>query len=201
MKEKNRKFIDLIKKKAAQVPGPGMYKSKNEWKDSILGHMKGGEKITFISKIFKTAGEKPSPAQYVLKDEITRKRNTLGKINKGERLSTVSDAEYLSTVTPGAKYTDIYTKIKRGTSMPDLKSGLAWRVKKKDGPDPGSYPKKEMAFSTFVSNVSPSWKQGKGQRRFFTTTIAKRKDFVPGAGKYETIDYNKIHRRLSSKRH
>lgn len=86
--------------------------------------------------------------------------------------------------------------------MPDLKNkGLSWRVKKKDGPDPGSYPNKEKAFATLVSRLSPSFRLGKGDRKFFTTTIPKRKDWVPGAGKYEIIDYNKVHRRLTSKRH
>ena len=85
--------------------------------------------------------------------------------------------------------------------MPDLKAGLNWKVKKKDGPDPGSYPLKEQALATVVRKVSPSWKQSKGDRKFFTTMGAKKKQWVPGAGQYDLIDYNKIHRRLTSRRH
>lgn len=114
------------------------------------------------------------------------------------RLSTTSNAEYLSSVTPAAKYIDIYTKVKKNTSsMPDLKSGLNWKVKKKDGPDPCSYPLKEKALATVVYKVSPSYKQSKGERRFFTTATSKRKDWVPGPGKYDSIDFNKVHRLIS----
>ena len=52
-----------------------------------------------------------------------------------------------------------------------------------------------------VSKVSPKWKQSKSERAFFTKTTSKNKEWVPGAGKYDTVDYSKIHRRLTSKRH
>lgn len=200
-KEKDKKFIHMIEKRAKFGPAPNKYEKPNRWKEAILGSMKGENKTTFIAKIFKTEGSKPSPCQYQIIDNRVALSKTLGKVNKGDRMSTVCNAEYLASVTPGAKYVDIYTKIKRGTSMPDLKKGLTWKVKKKDGPDPGSYPLKEKALATLVSQVSPSWKQGKGERRFFTTAISKRKEWVPGAGKYDTIDYSKVHRRLTSKRH
>ena len=116
-------------------------------------------------------------------------------------MDTTCDVEYLSSVTPSAMYLNIYTKLPRSKGAPDLKAGLNWKVKKKDGPDPQSYSNKEKAFSTLVSKLSPKFKYGKSEREFFTKTIPKRKDWVPGAGKYETIDYNKIHRRLSTKRH
>lgn len=42
-----------------------------------------------------------------------------------------------------------------------LQIGLSWRVKKKDGPDPGSYPDKEKAHANYVCKLSPRWKLGK----------------------------------------
>lgn len=201
-KRKINKFINMIEKKSRLgPPAPNTYNTQLSWK-GILANMKGEEKTTFISKIFKTEGSKPSPAQYEAKDPRNVKSYTHGKMPKNERINTTSNAEYLSSVTPSAKYIDIYTKIKKNTtSMPDLKAGLNWKVKKKEGPDPGSYPLKEKAFHTLCINTSPQWKQGKGERRFFTTVGAKRKEWVPGAGKYDVIDYNKLHRRLSSRRH
>jgi hypothetical protein len=178
-----------------------MYKTQNNWKDSILGFMKGEDRKTFIANIFKSERLKLAPSHYDIKDPILQKSRTLGKLAKGDRICTTSDAEYLASITPGAKYIDIYTKVNKKTQNIDFKKGLEWKVKKKDGPDPGSYPEKESAFANFTSKASPKWKQGKDERRFFTTVIAKRKKFVPGAGNYEIIDYNKIHRRLSSRRH
>lgn len=61
-KEKDKKFINLIEKRAKKgPPAPNMYKIPDDWKNAILGHMKGENKTTFISKIFKTEGSKPSP--------------------------------------------------------------------------------------------------------------------------------------------
>lgn len=199
-KEKGKNFIQQIEKNSKGRLAPNAYKIPSKWQ-SILANMKGEERTTFIAKIFKTEGAKPSPCQYKIKDLKAEKDHLLGKVNKGPRMSTTWESEYLASATPGAKYIDIYTKVKKGSSMPDLKKGLAWRVKKKDGPDPGSYPGKEKAFNTIISRLSPSFRLGKGNRTFFTSTLAKRKNWVPGAGKYETINYDKIHRRLTSKRH
>lgn len=46
------------------MPGPGKYDDKNEWKDKILGSFKGGERNTYIDKIFKHGGEQVSPTAY-----------------------------------------------------------------------------------------------------------------------------------------
>ena len=81
----------------------------------------GEDRTTFITKIFKTEGNKPSPSHYSIIDERVRPSHTFGKMNKGSRPSTTWDAEFLSSITPSAKYIDIYTKVKKGGSMPDLK--------------------------------------------------------------------------------
>lgn len=200
-KEINKKFINLIEKRAGFGPSPQKYNLQPKWEKTILGSMKGEERKTFITHIFKAEANKPSPVTYEIDNIEKKKIKNLGKILKGERMDTTCDAEYLSSTTPSAIYLDIYTKLPRSKGAPDLKSGLNWRVKKKDGPDPQSYPNKEKAFATLVTKLSPTFKNGKSEREFFTKTISKRKEWVPGAGKYDTIDYSKIHRRLSTKRH
>lgn len=67
-KEKDKKFIHLIEKRAKFGPAPGAYKTQYVWDKSILGTMKGEDKTTFITKIFKKEGDKPSPCQYDIKD-------------------------------------------------------------------------------------------------------------------------------------
>lgn len=200
-KEKGKRFINAIEKRAKFGPAPDTYKAAIKWDKTILGTMKGEDRTTFIRKIFKTEGSKPSPSQYNIDDYQAKKMFISGKMAKGTRQDTTWEAEYLASVTPSAKYIDIYTKVQKSGSMPDLKKGLTWKVKKKDGPDPGSYPNKEKAFHNYARRVSPSWKLGKSQRNFFTKVISKKKEWVPGSGKYNTIDFDKVHRRLTSRRH
>eukprot|EP00343_Euplotes_focardii_P007395 CAMPEP_0205822624 /NCGR_PEP_ID=MMETSP0206-20130828/13308_1 /ASSEMBLY_ACC=CAM_ASM_000279 /TAXON_ID=36767 /ORGANISM="Euplotes focardii, Strain TN1" /LENGTH=267 /DNA_ID=CAMNT_0053119053 /DNA_START=69 /DNA_END=872 /DNA_ORIENTATION=+ len=192
--------IDQFKKLHAYKPSPGLYDVSYKWNKTILGNMKGGKRNTFIEKIFQDekAKPRPGPGAYSPKKGLVTKRNSLGVINNGDRIPFTSDSEYLGTMTPAATYTE-------GVKLPktfryDVKK-KGWRIEKKDGPDPQSYPFKEEAIKKMTKKVSPQWKQGKGKRKFFTDEAQKRSQNSPGSGMYSTIDYNKIHRRLTSKRH
>ena len=167
---------------------------------TILGNMKGGKRNTYVEKIIREEQikPKPGPGAYSPNARFVQERNSLGVINKGGRIPFTSDSEYLGTVSPAATYTEPI-KLPKPFRQNVKKEG--WRVIKKDGPDPQSYPMKENAIVTLTKKTSPKWKQGKGKRRFFTEEAERLNQHSPGAGNYNTIDYNKIHRRLTSKRH
>jgi len=193
-------LIDKYKKLHAYKPSPGAYNIEKKWNKTILGTMKGGKRNTFIQKIFLDGKQrpKPGPGDYSPSTKMTQKRNSLGVINKGSRIPFTSDSEFLGTVSPSATYTEKIVLPKPFTYNVQKKG---WRIAKIDGPDPQSYPLKEQALANYTKKVSPRWKQGKGKRKFFTDNAIKAGKQSPGAGMYEAIDYNKIHRRLSSKRH
>jgi len=184
----------------AYTPSPAAYDQPNNWKSSILGNMKGGKKNTYIEQICREEKIKPKPGPGAYKPSInfTHKRNSLGVIDKGERVPFTSNAEWLATQSPAGTYTE---KIKLPAPFKHNVKKKGWRVQKVDGPDPQSYSLKEAAIDKQVNKVSPSWKQSKDKRKFFTDKAEKKSQQSPGAGMYNTIDYSKIHRRLTTRRH
>ena len=166
--------------------------------------MKGGKRRTFISQIFRDQELKPSPGpgSHSPSSRYTKKRSCLGIVNKCDRGAFTSDAEYLGSVSPGPVYIDPLKKSLPKPFKYTLKQkSHPWKAEKVDGPDPQSYPNQEKAFKELTSKSSPQWKQTKGKRVFFTDEMQKKGQTCPGAGKYEIIDYNKIHRKITSKRH
>lgn len=202
-KKFNNGFIDVAKKLQEGKPSPDTYDVSKKWNKTILGNMKGGKRKTFIAQIFRDEELKPSPGPgtHSPSSRYTKKRNNLGVINKSGRDPFTSDAEFLGTSSPAAQYIDI---MKRSLPKPFKytlkKKNHLWKVDKVDGPDPQSYPLKENAIKNLTVKSSPKWKQGVGKRNFFTDIAQKNSQQKPGAGNYETINYDKIHRRLSSKR-
>ena len=165
--------------------------------------MKGGERKTFISQIFRSQElkPKPGPGQHSPNSKYVKKRNILGIVNKDERASFTCNAEFLSSECPSAIYLDpLKRKLPKPFKYELKKKNHPWKVDKIDGPDPHSYPLQEEALKK-TKQSSPKWGLGKSPRKFFTDDAQKNKANCPGAGNYEQIDYNKIHRNLSSKRH
>lgn len=174
-----------------------------KWDTTVLGVMKGGKRETFVSQIFRTQElkPKPGPGQHSPDSRLVKKRNILGIVNKDERLPFTTNTEFLSTQSPAAIYTDIYAKkLPKPFKYELKKKNHPWKVDKIEGPDPQSYPLQEEAIRK-IKQSSPKWGQSKSPRKFFTDDAQKNKSTFPGAGNYESIDYSKIHRNLSSKRH
>lgn len=197
-------MIDSFKKLHSYTPAPCTYNVSPKWKTTILGSMKGGKRSTFISQIFRNQEVKPSPGPgaHKINSRHTKKRNSLGIINNSERVPFTLDTEYLASSTPAAIYIDIMKKDKVKPFKWELKKkSHPWKVDKVDGPDPQSYPLQEKAIKEKIQNSSPRWKIAKSNRKFFTDSAQEATKNSPGAGAYNTINYNKIHRRLTSKRH
>lgn len=203
-KKVNNGMIDSHQKLHAFTPAPCTYDVSPKWKTTILGSMKGGKRNSYIDQIYRHEQVKPSPAPDAFKpsSRIIKKRELYGKVSKSTRIPFTSDSEYMGTATPSAIYIDPLKKSQVKPFKWDLKNkGQTWKVEKKDGPDPQSYPLKEKAFKEVITKSSPKWKQSKGTRKFFTDNAQRAEKDKPGAGTYNTINYDKIHRRLSSKRH
>ena len=199
----NDGLIDKFKKLHEGKPSPGTYETALKWNKSILGVMKGGDRNSYIEKIYKQEKSKPSPGPgaHSPSSKYTKKRSSLGKINKGEREAFTSDAEFLGSTVPAAHYIDpLKKKLPKPFKYTLKKKAHLWKVDKVDGPDPQSYPLKEKG-ATLTTRASPKWKQSNSKRKFFTDDAEKSTRNCPGAGAYNSIDYSKIHRRISTKRH
>lgn len=199
----NDGMIDKITKSHSFVPPPGNYDISKKWSTTVLGSMKGGKRKTFISQLFRDQEihPMPGPGQHSPSSKYTKKRSALGIVNKSGRDAFTTDAEFLGSISPGADYIDIMKKDLPRPFKYNLKKPKGWKVEKVDGPDPQSYPNKEKALNEITVKSSPKWIQSKGTRKFFTDDAMKKSQKSPGAGNYNTIDYSKIHRRLSTKRH
>lgn len=108
------------------TPAPSKYEIATNWKTTILGNMKGGKRNTYITQIFRQQEIKPmpGPGAHSPSSRYTKKRNSLGVINKGERIPFTSDSEYLASSSPAAVYID---PLKKSQIKP-----FKWDLKDKD---------------------------------------------------------------------
>lgn len=191
-------YIDTHKKLHRDVPASGTYEISKPWKTTVLGSMKGGKRMTYITKIFRDQQVKPSPGpgSYSPSSKQTKRRSNSGKISKSNRPAFTSEAEYLGTSSPAAIYIDpLKKKLPQPFKYNLKKKAHPWKVEKVDGPDPQSYaPRIEPMKKKECKNST-------SKRKYFTDEAQLAKKDMPGAGTYNLIDYGKIHRRLNTKRH
>ena len=139
---KSKSFHDQVQKLAKKSPSPGDHHTDLKWaKRQAVNQAKGSDRIMEIDKIMKRSRKMPSPNTYRV--EI-KDRAKLGKLDKTQGISFMSESEYLGKVFPAPnKYEINESLVKKKTIgfsiIKPKTTGLKWRPVKVNGPDPGTY--------------------------------------------------------------
>ena len=163
--------------------------------------MKGSDRITIIDKIMKEQKKYPAPNTYSIHGKSTP---LLGKLNKTQGISFMSESEFLGVAQPAPnKYEINESLVKKklvGFKMIKPKLKYQWKPVKVKGPDSGTY-----NYPISLENTSRMKKVtntifNKTKRPHLHKSSSKNK--TPGVGSYKLDKvFDKIYRPMKTSRH
>ena len=148
-KESGKSYAETFTKHVSYVPSPVAYETAPTWTKSPLGFMKGSERNTFITRIFKRERNSPSPHSYS-PDPVRRCPEGGKSIRDAKDCYFLRDAEYISSNIPtsaNVTKTFVLPRVKSLKWAPPKQKKGDWKVRKEDGPDPCLYADKEVAYN------------------------------------------------------
>lgn len=182
VKTKIPTFFDMVKKRAEKTPSPTQYQKDlvltGKVKHFFWSKLPRNTEIDMIMKIKKTG---PSPFSYNPEEIKSRSKIFQSKL---DRNGFIEDARARANESPppyDAKYTYVEPRSKGRGFLPTKKDNLE-PIKKKQGPDCGSY-SPETSFLKTIKRVRTT-SISKYNIPLIQDTKVKRKKWVPGAGTY-----------------